>query len=258
MIIDKKIQELGLTDKETKVYVALLELGQATAQQLAIKSGVNRATTYVMLESLMNRGLISTIEKEKKTFFIIEEPFALLKHLQDEREQMDDQISKAKQLIPELQLMYNLTRERSSVRLFEGKESVRIIQNEIARSKSKTFKQITNISLALDYFPSKDDDHRKKLLKKKTWEVQSIVAYNPAQPLPHLDMWPKEKRRYISESKVPIYADIAFYDGKVSILSIKDQIVGVTIENESIYKTMESLFDALWQISDKDVEIEKV
>ena len=54
------LKELGFSEKESEVYLAMLELGPAAVQDIAKKAGVNRSTTYVMIESLKRRGLIST------------------------------------------------------------------------------------------------------------------------------------------------------------------------------------------------------
>ena len=55
----QELGHLGLSEKEAAVYLASLELGPAPVQDISHKAKVNRATTYVMIESLMGRGLIS-------------------------------------------------------------------------------------------------------------------------------------------------------------------------------------------------------
>jgi sugar-specific transcriptional regulator TrmB len=44
-----QIEELGLSNKEARVYVANLMLGPAGVQQIADASGIKRVTTYVIL-----------------------------------------------------------------------------------------------------------------------------------------------------------------------------------------------------------------
>ncbi|MBI4087815.1 TrmB family transcriptional regulator, partial [Candidatus Kaiserbacteria bacterium] len=65
----KELEDLGLSEKEARVYLAALELGQNTAERIAKQASVNRSTTYVQLDSLMKMGLISTHEEDKKTLF---------------------------------------------------------------------------------------------------------------------------------------------------------------------------------------------
>ena len=52
----KELQDMGLSEKEAKIYLASLEIGRATADQLAKQAKIVRSTTYVQLESLMKKG----------------------------------------------------------------------------------------------------------------------------------------------------------------------------------------------------------
>ncbi len=63
-MLTKKLEEIGLNEKEAKVYIATLELGEGSASEIAKKSEVNRATTYFILEKLIKMGLVSTSNKE--------------------------------------------------------------------------------------------------------------------------------------------------------------------------------------------------
>jgi sugar-specific transcriptional regulator TrmB len=80
MMDDVKIAlaELGLAAKEADTYLAMLELGPASVQDIAKKAGINRTTTYVMIEGLKKHGLVSTFERGKKTLFSAENPEQLL------------------------------------------------------------------------------------------------------------------------------------------------------------------------------------
>jgi len=53
------LQELGLNQYEAKVYLALLERDALTTSDVATISGVPRARTYDILESLVSKGLAS-------------------------------------------------------------------------------------------------------------------------------------------------------------------------------------------------------
>jgi len=52
----QELQKLGLSDKESKVYLASLELGPAPIAAIAKQASVNRPTTYVIIESLIKKG----------------------------------------------------------------------------------------------------------------------------------------------------------------------------------------------------------
>ena len=61
------LKKIGLSENEAKVYLATLELGSSTAQQIAQKAELKRPTTYVQLETLMKRGLVTSFEKGPST-----------------------------------------------------------------------------------------------------------------------------------------------------------------------------------------------
>ena len=56
MDIQEALRNFGLNDKEARVYVALLELGQTTAYAIAERSGLKRPTVYVILDDLRQKG----------------------------------------------------------------------------------------------------------------------------------------------------------------------------------------------------------
>ena len=70
----RELNYLGLNEKEAKVYLAALELGKSSVQNIAKKADVNRATTYVVIEALIKRGLMSSANENKKQYFIAEAP----------------------------------------------------------------------------------------------------------------------------------------------------------------------------------------
>ena len=68
-MLKNNLIELGLSEKEASVYLASLELGASSVQKISQQAKINRATTYVIIESLSKKGLMSTMEKAGKIFF---------------------------------------------------------------------------------------------------------------------------------------------------------------------------------------------
>ena len=50
--IEKTLEQLGLTSKESRVYLTLLELGPTAIRNIAERAGINRGTTYESLKKL--------------------------------------------------------------------------------------------------------------------------------------------------------------------------------------------------------------
>ena len=63
----EKLEKLGLSPNESKIYFALLDIGSSTADKISQKAGIHRRTIYDNIEKLLNKGLINyTIRGNKK------------------------------------------------------------------------------------------------------------------------------------------------------------------------------------------------
>jgi predicted DNA-binding transcriptional regulator len=249
MLLVKQIQQLGISDKEASIYVALLEMGQATAQQLAAKSGVNRATTYVALENLIKKGLASQINRNKKAHFIIEDPLQFLDNLEKEKNSIDAKIQMAHKIMPELEALERLTRDRAKVKFLEGKAGALLIQKEVMKKKTNGFDNIFNLNLALKFFPALPSDHRQGSKRFKI-KGRSLVIYDAQESIPKLPLLWNEQRKYLPLQKFPFYGDLTIFSNKVALISLKTNIMGILIENESLVQGIKVLFELAWQGAD--------
>jgi len=110
--------ELGLTTREIKVYLALLELGLTTTGPIIKKSEVPNSKIYEILEGLQNKGLVSWIIKGKTKYFQASNPKQLLTLLKDKQRKVEE-------IIPQLQMKQKLSQSKKSVELFEGMRAIR-------------------------------------------------------------------------------------------------------------------------------------
>ena len=95
-MIKELLKSLKFSEKEAKVYLALLELGSAKAHDIARKTGINRTTVYDLLEILLHRGLISKYKKGALAYFNARDPKYLLSYLDREKEEQEKNIDKQK------------------------------------------------------------------------------------------------------------------------------------------------------------------
>jgi len=56
--LDRQLMALGLTNMQSRMYVTLLHIGEATASQLAKDTGINRVTAYTALTELEELSLV--------------------------------------------------------------------------------------------------------------------------------------------------------------------------------------------------------
>ena len=236
-LLEKKIVNSGLNEKEAKVYLASLSLGQSSVQEVAKESGVNRATTYVAIELLTKLGLMSSFYQAKKQFFIAADPDKLIEVLDKEKERIEEKKEELKKIIPELQSMNNKIKDKPVVKYYEGKEGIKTMVDEVIKTSNKEVYMAYSADTVANIFNDEDKERWRKERVKNNIKVKSI--YTSENII--LKNIPNSKNTRIPISKFPITCDIAVYGDKVRIASLKNRLVGIIIEDKEIAKSIESL-----------------
>lgn len=237
------IKQLGLSDNEAKVYLAGLELGQSTVQDLGKKSGVKRTTVYTTIEGLKEKGLIAQTQKGKKTLFLAQNPENLLS-LSKQR------LAEIKKAMPELKSIYNSgVSEKPKVRFYEGREGYLAVYKDILKQSPK---ELSVIASYKDWLKHIDLDFEEK------WAEQRIKQ---GIFLRWLDFKTEETIEKAKEGKkglreIRFLPDKFFftsamfiYNGKIILMSgkVKD-FMAVVIENQEFFHTQKQLFEILWAV----------
>lgn len=244
-MLKEQLEKIGLAEKEAKVFLASLELGSSTVQEIAKRADINRATTYVIIEKLMKKGLMSSVEKGKKTFFQTEDPKRLLKLLEEQEEGLKRKEEEFKKYLPELETLFNIAEEKPKVRFFEGKEGLITIQKDILRSKPCSVVEFVPLDYTYEVFPPGEQDHRHKMR-----EISKKIIYSSKLNY----VMPKEnlmESRIIPSEKFPFSTEVVVYDDKVAIASHKGKLMGVIIENKGIADSLKTIFNLAWEAAEK-------
>ena len=83
-MLEAELIAFGLSQKQAKVYLATLELGEAPASQIAKHCGERRLSTYSLLERLCSMEFLSCYEKRRVRIYRVNSPEAFLKHCDDQ------------------------------------------------------------------------------------------------------------------------------------------------------------------------------
>lgn len=125
------LESIGLTPGESKVYLALLKLGNTTTGPLAKESGVSASKVYKILDRLMTKGLAGYILQGKTKYFNAVEPHRILEYLDQQEETLKQKKQTVKELIPQLELERTMGQQANAT-LFQGFKAVtNVISNII-------------------------------------------------------------------------------------------------------------------------------
>lgn len=245
-----QLKNIGLSDNEAKVYLAMLELGPSPVLEIAAKSGVNRPTAYVQIESLKKMGLVSTQTKGKKQLFMAESPDQLENVLEREKRSAEEKMAELTQAMPELKTLFNLTGSHPQVRFFEGKEGVLSMLEEFLKTKTKEAFAISPIDDVDEAFPDLPKTLTPRRVKKGI-HAKLIYTSSRGQILKRHDQELLREAKFILPEKLPFHLDLTIYEDKVSIKALKGKISGVIIEHREIAESFRGLFHLLWNLADK-------
>jgi len=110
--MEEVLATLGLNEKAVQVYLASLKLGPSPVRAIALEAGTNRGTTYDLLKELIAEGLVSYFHKEKRQYFIAEDPQKLTALVARRRQKLDDTAEALDAVIPQLN-HYTITRQQN-------------------------------------------------------------------------------------------------------------------------------------------------
>ncbi len=245
-----KLQSVGLSEKQARVYVAALFLGPSAVQKIAEQAEINRATTYVILDELAAMGLVSESTEGKKTVFVAEPPQSIERYLDAQNKQISDKQDELKNILPSLKEVSRSSDgvETPVVRFYKGIEGLRSKTSIYAR-KAKPKSQVygfSNFDEVLKEFPDilqsgPNLRQRKKISSKLMYSLSSGEIKSDKKIL--------RETRKIDQ---PIAADINIYENAVVISTYKGKdSVGVAIESKDIASAMKQLFELAWKINNK-------
>lgn len=245
---EKELQNLGLSEKEAKVYTTALQLGADTVQNISKQAGINRATTYVQIDSLKEKGLMSEFEKGKKTYYVAESPERIKNLLIAIEKELQLKKNEASSVIPGLLSMFDGMGERPKVRFFEGLESALGMRDEfISTNKSKIIYGIVDYDKLFEYYPDQKTSYTNIRVKKK---IKTKTFYTSKAPVK--DATSKAELReakYISPKNINIGASITLSDNKIAISTYAKRPVSVVIESDVMSQTFISIFEYFWSIA---------
>lgn len=244
MINEEKLKVLGLSDKEVKVYLALLDLGPSTMTDIARAANINRTTGYPILEALAKVGLVIFISDTKIQKFSAENPERAISLLEEKLHQDQENLKKAHALLPELLSVYNL-KQRPKVRYYEGVERIREAFDDTLTAKD----EILAYAVGTDMFDAMGEDFFKKYFKKRTEKKIKVrviapddsdsraVVKNDTNELRESILLPNDKFYFSVETNI--------YNDKILMVSWREKFA-VIIESKEMASAQKKIFELSW------------
>jgi sugar-specific transcriptional regulator TrmB len=241
--IYKNLIEIGFSEKEAGVYLAMLELGKRTATPIARMANINRTTVYDILDSLAAKGLVTISGKEPLQEYVAESPEKIFHLLETKIQKDQSRLQQAKNLVPQLKSMHNIS-DRPRVRFYEGKEGLKETYEDTLTSHETilAYANVDDMHKTLpDYFPG-----YYKRRTKKGIHIKAIFPDNQTgRERAKLDKNEFRESAIVPADEYYFSPEINIYDNKVMIASWREKL-GIIIESKEIAEAMKSAFKLAW------------
>ena len=244
------LTDIGITEGETKVYLALLRLGSAKTGLLAKEAQVSSSKVYKILARLMVKGLVGHVTKGKIQHFNALGPARILQYMDEKEEQLRQKRVSIEKIIPQLELAQRMAHEKTEATIYDGFKAVtnlfRSIVDELQRGEEyyvlganygdvpglrpffhqhhirRAEKGIKLVMLA---------NHDTKDNLEQTTTVLSEIRFLPQYLLSHME--------------------IVFYKRKTFMVVWTKNPVGFLIENEEATQGFRKYFETFWAMAEK-------
>jgi len=245
-VLTNALQGLGCSKDAMEVYLKLMTTRSLSISEIADRTGIQRTKCYLVIDELIEKQLVyNTIERKIKTFKACV-PSEVLRLLQQQIADTQALHSNFQKVLPELAPLHVDNMDKPKISYFQSKEAKKMIEKIVL---NHDFISIFNPRLAFENNP---DIVAKFIssIKNSKREIRELITpkstefYKLAKSLKN----PKLQVRYLPES-FEFYNDMILYDNKVFFMGVRPGKVGILIEDEDMYKSFCSVFEALWSAS---------
>ncbi len=252
--IDKPIKnylmDFGLTEKEVKLYLALLKTGPNTIMNLARETGIKRSTTHNNVEELIKKGLVSQTNYGERRMVVAEDPGKLsflleqkkwdMKKLEDN---MTEIVGMIKQSVPESEKSTSV-----EVKYYQGEKGFKeVCQRSIEHSDNEVL-FITNIDeWRKVYTEQYGKEYYIPARIKKNLFLKALAVRGGVET----EKFKKEDTELLRETRylpnnINFKSTLIICDDEVSIMTSGEPYTAIVLEGKDIAETFKQLFSTLW------------
>ncbi len=233
------LKELGLSEKEIKVYLAGLKLGLGNVSSYADKTGLPRTTTHDLLKSLKDKGYAGYVIKSGVRYFSVVSAQELLDKLQQKE-------SKLKEALPELEALQKISFERPEVEFYQGIEGFKTVANDLLKQQNSTISAYV-AEKNLQYLPIFHLQFRRRR-KERKMKVKMITEKSEiTKEMQGKDKEELRETRFLDKVMKDSEVSFFIYGDKVAqIMATEKEQLGIITKNKSIADFHRKMFDLLW------------
>lgn len=134
MIDENILIKLGLSNAESKIYIGLLALGEASLGNIIKQTGLRKSTIHESINRLCEKGLVSFIHKKYQKYYNASPPEQLLEVIAEKERSILDLQNKTKEFISEAKKAHLFKKPEAQAQVLVGIEGFKTMRNDIIKN----------------------------------------------------------------------------------------------------------------------------
>ena len=235
------LQRMGFDQRECEVYLALLAMKAGKVTAIAAAARQPRTLTYVVLQKLEAKGIVSRVRRGHALQFIAESPKHLLSYAEHRRDEAGALAELVKAALPKIDSMMPRLSGEPRVSLLHGLSGIRELYRD---SLHQDFVGISNPASLYETFGA---DAVAKLYADIPFHGRDLFPDSPEARAHIKEVPPTETYQIrLLPAGMPYKSDMIVYRDTVALFAYDDQKTIVRIENATLADSFRAWFELLW------------
>lgn len=233
----------GLSSTEAKCYTELLKKTAWRPSDLATAINETRTNCYKILDKLVGYGLAERFDQDKKLHYRATNPSRLLQLVREQRAVREKAEQELELHAQNLMGEYLKTNEQAGVRYFQGKEEIKTIFEEIARSKDEVL--FVNTIAGIDFYGYEAMGNLRMLAVNARIPRRALTPDNKYVKIDSYsgrDARHSLTRTWLRAEDYSAPVEWGAFDGKLYIINYAQEALGLIIDSPAIAEAFKQLF----------------
>lgn len=238
------LRQSGLTYREAKVYLAVLEHSPTSVLEVSNRTAIHRTIVYQLIADLMSRGLLQRTVFGKRKLYTAIDPKELIGQLKQQEQRLTD-------ALPEF---YALTKGKSTAQTlyFSGREQLQQLFRSGLSAKRKELRSYFPTKYMIELFGKREMEEIIDERVKRHIFGYTLRSHQTDEEFKGSELAAEAHReiRYLPEG-MTIKMGIVIFDDTVNLFAPIEEGYGLQIKSRSYAEMMTMFFDSMWNQSSK-------
>lgn len=241
--LQSELEQLGFSERQAAVYVALLRFGKTGVQPLALALGMPRASCYDALQQLVQQGLVKSMTERGQQVFVTESPDRIGTLLNLQLEEVQARRRRAELFLPRLEALLGDGTGKPRFRIVNDVRELQAIHAEYAEL-GRPILQLVGYDAFLAL-------HREDVVQQNTERLQTQRSVGRAILITDLPIEPPTgsgfQVRCVPPSMVTAQGEMTVCGDRVLLFAYTDNTVAIEIISAAIANTCQATLELAWQ-----------